>query len=55
MITKFKLFENKDNDKYELIGSSLEDILDAISKLKDIYHNIKIIDKSGHKSDKKFM
>ena len=54
-LKKFKLFENYLESKYELIGDSLNDVLDAINALKFHYGEDSVIveDESEHESGNK--
>ena len=50
-----KLFENYLESKYELIGDSIDDVLDAVNALKFHYgkNYLKVEDESGHDSGTK--
>ena len=50
-----KLFENFLESKYELIGDTIDEVLDAVNALKFQYGNDYVIveDESGHKSGDK--
>ncbi len=55
-IKNFKQFESLSNDRFELIGDSIDEVLDSVNVLKFHYGKDMVLveDETGHKSGDKF-